>query len=322
MVDHGFCVECFLAVKAVGRHYFDPQACPVGAVRVSPSTDRAAKTTPKKNTARRASHPFDLTEVEHDHDFNELVIVAAGRAAHHLKGFTYPVAMGDVFLLQREDRHYFSDRDGLELLNVMYDPALIDLPTDELRQIPGFNALFLFEPMYRRRHRFQSRLYLPPVELQATLRLAVAILDEVQHQSPGYAIAAKTKLFELMIYLSRQYDRTQTTEGRSLLRLGSVIGELEKRYDQPWTIDEMAELAHMSPSNLVRVFRRATGQTPLHYLIQLRVRQAVRLLEDSDLNITQIAYRTGFADGNYFSRQFRKCTGVTPSRYRKTQGAR
>ncbi|MEO0513868.1 MAG: helix-turn-helix domain-containing protein [Planctomycetota bacterium] len=303
-----------MSIKAVGRHYFDPQVCPVTAVRVAaPAAHRggdAAVDPP-------GSHPFDLTEVEHDHDFNELVIVTAGRATHHLKGYAYPVALGDVFLLQSEDRHYFSDRDGLELLNVMYDPDLLDLPVEELRQIPGFNALFLLEPMYRRRHRFASRLHLPPAELQTTVRLAVVILDEVQRQPPGYAIAAKTKLFELMIALSRQYDRTQTTEGQSLLRLGSVIGELEKSYDQPWTVEAMADAAHLSPSHLVRVFRKATGQTPLNYLIQLRLRQAVRLLEDTDLNITQIAHQVGFADSNYFARQFRKTMATTPTQYRK-----
>ncbi|MEM1109748.1 MAG: AraC family transcriptional regulator [Planctomycetota bacterium] len=302
-----------MSIKAIGRHYFDPQACPVTAVRVSAaSADDAGAGLPY-------SHPHDLTEVEHDHDFNELVIVTAGRATHHLKGFAYPVALGDVFLLQSEDRHYFSDRDGLELINVMYDPELLDLPVDELRQIPGFNALFLFEPMYRKRHRFESRLHLPPMELQHTTRLAVTILEEVEDRTPGYAIAAKTRLFELMIFLSRQYDRTQTTEGRSLLRLGGVIGELENSYDEPWTVEDMAVAAHLSPSHLVRVFRKATGQTPLNYLIQLRIRQAVRLLEDSDLNITQIAHRVGFTDSNYFARQFRKWMGTTPTQYRKAR---
>ncbi|MEM8737485.1 MAG: helix-turn-helix domain-containing protein [Planctomycetota bacterium] len=300
-----------MPIKAVGRHYFDPQSCPVTAVRVA--TTEAVD----KGSTAQGSHPFDLTEIEHDHDFNELVIVTAGRATHHLKGFAYPIALGDVFLLQSEDRHYFSNRNGLELLNVMYDPRLLDLPTEELRQIPGFNALFLLEPMYRRRHRFASRLHLPPVELRATARLAAAILDEVAAQPPGYAIAAKTKLFELMIYLSRQYDRTQTTEGRSLLRLGSMIGKLENSYDRPWTIDAMADAAHLSSSQLVRVFRKATGLPPLSYLIQLRIRQAVRLLEDSDLNVTQITHRVGFTDSNYFARQFRRCMGVTPTQYRK-----
>lgn len=308
-----------MTAKAIAKHYFDPTECPVNAVVVGPP-NAAAVTGINPSGGGCGSHPHDLTGIEHDHDFNELVVVTAGRATHHLKGFAYPVAAGDVYLLQSADRHYFSDRVGLELLNIMYDPALVDLPADELRRIPGFNALFLFEPMYRRRHRFQSRLYLPPVALQATLALGHAILDEVQRRPPGFAVAARTKLLELMIFLARRYDDTDTTEGQSLLRLGNLLGALEQGFAEPWTIEQMARRAHMSPSNLVRVFRRATGQTPVRYLIQLRARHAAKLLHETDLNITQIAHRCGFDDPNYFSRQFRQCLGVSPSQHRKTRG--
>lgn len=304
-----------MAIKAVARHYFDPSACPVTAVEVAPGA--SGDTDEHVGGGFSGAHPHDLTGIEHDHDFDELVIVTAGRATHHLPGYTVPVAAGDVYLLQSGDRHYFSDRQGLGLLNVMYDPALLDLPADELRQIPGFNALFLFEPVYRRRHRFQSRLYLSPSQMTDTLRLAHAIRDEVAQRGPGYAVAAKTKLLELMIYLARQYDQTPTTEGRSLLRLGTLIGAMEQSFDEPWTLAQMAKKVHMSPSNLVRVFRKATGLTPMRYLIRLRARHAGRLLVETDLTITQIAQRCGFDDPNYFSRQFRQCLGVTPSQHRK-----
>lgn len=299
-----------MPAKAVARHYFDPSACPVTAVEVSQDTQTGPSGAP---------NPHDLTGIEHDHDFNELVIVTAGRATHHLADYHVPVAAGDVYLLQSRDRHYFSDREGLSLLNVMYDPATIDLPDEELRQIPGFNALFLFEPVYRRRHRFQSRLFLSPSQMRDTLRLAQAIRDEVAQRAPGYAVAAKTKLLELMIYLARQYDKTSTTEGQSLLRLGTLIGAMEQSYTQPWTLEQMAQKAHMSPSNLVRVFRKATGLTPMRYLIRLRARHAGRLLVETDLTITQIAQNCGYDDPNYFSRQFRQCLGATPSQYRKAQ---
>lgn len=295
-----------MPIKAIGQDYFDRDDCPIHAVRVS------------GDDGDGPSHPHDLTGIEHDHDFNELVIVTAGRATHHLGGQTYPVCAGDTYLLHSSDRHRFADRDRLELLNVMYDPGRLDLPVDELRSIPGFNVLFVLEPMYRRRHKFQSRLFLPPLALQATCRLAGEVLDEVTRRGPGFRAAARVKLIELMIHLARQYDGTRSTESGALLRLGSLMGALEDGFDQPWTLAEMAEMASMSPSNLVRVFRRATGQTPMDYLIQLRLRRATRLLETSDLSVTQIAHQVGFNDSNYFSRQFSKCLGVPPRRHRET----
>jgi AraC-like DNA-binding protein len=56
----------------------------------------------------------------------------------------------------------------------------------------------------------------------------------------------------------------------------------------------------------------------VEYHIRLKIRRACRLLKQTDLNITEIAFRSGFEDSNYFARQFRKIMGVSPSLYRKT----
>ena len=70
----------------------------------------------------------------------------------------FPVTAGDVFLLQGRQRHYFHDRQDLDLVNIMYDPEKIGLPENELRRMPGYCAMFILEPTYRRQHRFASRL--------------------------------------------------------------------------------------------------------------------------------------------------------------------
>ena len=71
----------------------------------------------------------------------------------------------------------------------------------------------------------------------------------------------------------------------------------------------------------MRVFRRATGQTPIDYLIRLRIQKAMEWLAGTSLSVTDIALKTGFDDSNYFTRQFRKATGETPTAYRKTRQA-
>ena len=69
------------------------------------------------------------------------------------------------------------------------------------------------------------------------------------------------------------------------------------------------------------VFRDATGQTPIDYLIYARLRRAMELLLGSDQTITQIAFHSGFSDSNYFARKLRQITGTTPSAYRRTRAA-
>ena len=73
----------------------------------------------------------------------------------------------------------------------------------------------------------------------------------------------------------------------------------------------------MSKSPLLKHFKEAIGITPLQYQLHLRISDAATLLNTSHENVSEIAFQCGFADSNYFSRQFKRITGMTPSEYRK-----
>jgi len=290
---------------ADGIHYFGAAGFPLAVRRV------------RTDETHAPSHAHDLTEVEHHHDFCELVIVSQGSALHCLGKHDFPVTAGDVFLLQGNQSHYFHDRNGLDLINIMYDPEKINLPENELRKLPGYCAMFILEPTYRRRHRFESRLHLQRIPLAHAEQLAAEIEKECVEKTDGYEAALYAKLIELIVYLSRLYSASENTEARALLRVGHVIGVLENNFSNDWKIDDLLQIAHMSRSNLMRVFHKATGQSPIEYLIRLRLQKAMELLRASDLSITEIALRTGFNDSNYFARQFRTATRMSPSAYRK-----
>ncbi|PIU92840.1 MAG: AraC family transcriptional regulator, partial [Armatimonadetes bacterium CG06_land_8_20_14_3_00_66_21] len=78
----------------------------------------------------------------------------------------------------------------------------------------------------------------------------------------------------------------------------------------------------MSRRTLSRAFRNATGCSPLDYLVRVRIHRAMELLKEADLSIAEVAQQVGFADSNYFSRQFRSLVGCGPRRFRNTLTAR
>ncbi|MDF7823088.1 AraC family transcriptional regulator [Pontiellaceae bacterium B12227] len=290
---------------ADGIHYFGLTGFPLAVLRVHSDSEHSP------------SHPHDLTEVEHSHDFCELVIVTQGRAMHMLEGNAFPVTAGDVFLLQGHQRHYFYERERLDLINIMYDPEKIALPENELRRMPGYCAMFMLEPAYRRQHRFASRLHLKRVPLARVERLSEEMEKECLDDIPGREVALRAKLMELMVYLSRAYTDSDTTEAHALLRVGNVIGALENDFSRDWKLEDLLDIAHMSRSNLMRVFRKATGQTPIEYLVRLRIQKAMEMLRNTDLTITEIALEVGFNDSNYFTRQFRRILGESPRAFRQ-----
>ncbi len=259
-------------------------------------------------------------EPPHSHDFAELIIIRSGHGRHVVDGCDFAVSAGDVFLLQGQRVHGLMDTEGMRVFVVLFDQERLPLPHDELRRIPGYQAMFLLEPSYRRKHGFRSRLHLT--------RTALARVEDIWHdmqrecldEAPGHSIVLLSRLLELIVFLSRHYAEIESSEGRALLAVAGVTGELEKHSSRPWRLAELAAHARMSESNLSRVFREAAGQSPIEYLIHLRLQKAMSLLRYRDWSITEIAYHVGFNDSNYFSRQFKQVTGMTPSAYRKGAG--
>lgn len=291
-------------VIALEDHYFGDDGFPITVVKVQdPSPNRAA-------------HAHDLTFIEHSHQFNELIIVTSGRASHTLEGRTFEISAGDVFLLQPHQHHYFEGRD-FSLVNVMFHSDQISLMEESLRCIPGYTAMFRLEPAYRKAHRFSSALHLDRADLAHAEQLTRSMHSELSARKPGFEAVTTSKFQELIVYLSRKYTDSDATGAVALLRVGDLIGRLERDFREDWTLQRMQTVAHMSRTNLTRVFRRATGQPPVEYLIRLRLQEAIQLLTRTDEPITQIAFRSGFNDSNYFTRQFRKAVGIAPRDYRR-----
>ncbi|OGV57243.1 MAG: hypothetical protein A2X49_09890 [Lentisphaerae bacterium GWF2_52_8] len=289
---------------AKGDYYWGTDGFPVTARRVGPE--------------RRKQHAHDLTETPHHHDFAELVVITAGSGLHHIDGVSYPVAAGDVFLLRGYTEHYFVERHAMEHYNVMFDPDKLPLPSAELRQMPGFQAFFVLEPAYRHRHRFKSRLHLDHSELATVQDIILKILSEDKSPAPGNAVAKYGLLILLLVTIARHYQQQPpSNKSKSLLRLGQVLGVLEEHCDEEWSLAKIARRAGMSESNLLLVFKEATGKSPIAYLLQLRLKKAALLLRSTNLDMAEIAGRCGFNDSNYFSRQFRRQYGHSPRQWKK-----
>ena len=90
-----------------------------------------------------------------------------------------------------------------------------------------------------------------------------------------------------------------------------------ENFNKEINIDDYARECNISVCWFIRCFKQVTGQTPLQYIISLRISNAQMLLETTDYTIAQIAQEVGYDNPLYFSRLFHKQTGVSPNQYRK-----
>src|SRR5829696_3131345 len=100
-------------------------------------------------------------------------------------------------------------------------------------------------------------------------------------------------------------------------RVRQVIALAEDSLHKGWSPAKLAAMVNLSPSRLHQLFREATGLPPARYLRQLRMRRAKELLETTHLSVKQVMAGVGVTDESHFVRDFKKCCGLTPARYRE-----
>lgn len=98
-------------------------------------------------------------------------------------------------------------------------------------------------------------------------------------------------------------------------RVAKVVQQVRDHPERPFTIDDLAHEAALSPTHLINQFRKTTGFPPIRYQIECRVRQAKELLRQGDQTVSHIADQLGFNSLQHFSDTFARIVGVSPSRW-------
>lgn len=263
--------------------------------------------------------PQELFEA-HAHEFAELVIVTGGKCLHVTGHDSWELTAGDVFVISGPREHEYRDLVDLRLINILYQPSQLNLGLADLPSVAGYHALFTLEPSRRKRQPSKGRLHLSAKEMAQVIELADRLEVELKCREPGFGFMATAHFMQIIGLLSRCYGRSPSPDGKALLRIGEALSHLERNIHRDVKLEELASIAQMSERSFSRVFQSATGTSPLAWTIAQRINRACSLLRHSDRRITEIAFDVGFNDSNYFTRQFRKSTGLSPRAYRLRQG--
>jgi len=145
----------------------------------------------------------------------------------------------------------------------------------------------------------------------------LAFEDTIRHANHGFGEAAMTGLstaFARLLGLAKVHQvavgaRSRNAENRLL----KVLALMREDVARPWTLEELARKANLSPPHFTALCRRQTGMPPLSLLIRLRLQRAMDLLQRGDHNVAEAARAVGYEDPFYFSRLFKKHIGMTPS---------
>jgi AraC-like DNA-binding protein len=238
----------------------------------------------------------------------EITICLRGSLIFESEENSYNLLPGNVFVTKPDERHrLLTNLKGLVMYWMLFRPSvkgrnLLKLPVDEsdaLREMLLSLPHKIFKSSERLRISFQ-RLFKAHAELK-----------------PGAlrTLSMRSALFELLLALA-EAAHEQPVEQEAEHRLLQLIEAMRRNPEEDYPAELLMRSSALSESSLNTRFKELTGLPPYTFLLNCRLQQARKFLQQSNQSVTQIAQTLKFSSSQHFAMQFKREFGVTPSQCR------
>jgi AraC-like DNA-binding protein len=240
----------------------------------------------------------------HWHDCFEMLHIVKGGMYVSIDDTIHEAAAGNLIMVNSGAIHgFFDETPGTEIMGIQFDMAFFGEDLVNVRDIVFHNPIIDNKVM--------------PDAVYAHLRMLLReIFREYNKRELGYQLAVKSKLYELMLLILRESPQSSLEIPSS--RAKQIRAFMYKNFDNPdLTLEDAAVTFNLNKFYVIRFFKKHTGYSFHSYLVKTRVDFACRYLIESEMTITDVAFRTGFNSLQTFNRVFKSMTGFTPRDYRR-----
>jgi AraC-like DNA-binding protein len=159
----------------------------------------------------------------------------------------------------------------------------------------------------------------PPVipRLKGAGAIFQSLLNEFTTQEIGYTARINHLAGEIVILICRYLSRQRSSQRDFPKTFMKLEQNLRQNLSHQWSVEEMAAQVGLGTTAFSEKVKSFTGFSPVNYLINIRISEAIKLLKRPEISVTDIALDTGFYSSQHFATTFKKLTGYTPSEFRK-----
>lgn len=139
-----------------------------------------------------------------------------------------------------------------------------------------------------------------------------------EQKNIGYEMKCKAELYNIIYSVVHGYFANYMQKNK-LEMIQPAIDVIHKNYTtEPLNVSVLSKMCGITPEYFRKIFKNFLGVSPVVYINNLKISRAKELLKSNVYSITEVALMSGFNDMSYFSREFKKAVGVSPSEYKKT----
>ena len=238
--------------------------------------------------------------IQHSHDFCEILYVAGGAGEAILEGKKFRLAPGDLVVVNPGTLH--EERSDAKAPLRLIFLAIRDFA------VPGLPAGCLSQEKYRvlscGEYRYKMDIYLRE------------LLQETSSQIEFYQEISQGLVSALLVLVMRLIRINPEDEAALSQECQKIKEYLDQNFTSPITLDSLSETVYISKHYLSHLFKEQTGVSPIKYLTSKRMEKACELLSETELPVSEVSKAVGYENPLYFSQVFKRIYGISPVTYR------
>lgn len=263
--------------------------------------------------------PHDEKCDVHKHEFVELIFIAEGTCIQYIDDEKYNVEPGDLLFVNYGQTHAFEEGESLRYYNLLYVPEYFSAELIHSESIYEIFAISIFKE-FKDTDKTQSQIvHFKGNEFLYIKRLIEDMVQEFTSKETGYQSVlngCSRVIFSKILRKLKAENSIKDTDKYNNQIMAECLEYINERCFGKITLKEIAERAFYNPSYFSRIFHAYCGKSLSEYIKEKRITEAGRLLENTNLSLTEVMIRVGYSDKKHFLKNFKEIYHQTPTQFR------
>ncbi|HHW32037.1 MAG TPA: AraC family transcriptional regulator [Clostridiaceae bacterium] len=252
------------------------------------------------------------------HDNFEMVYIKKGSTVFEIAGEPVPLGPNDIIIIKPRQYHKFIVKSKMACEFIVLNF------TFENQQNEGVSEISLEDFLnFVSSRETGAYITMKVSQKNEIITILNRILVERQSNDIGSEFLNHLLVLELFVLISRalkmEWENSIKNKSPKLKELiHAAVNFINNNFERDISLGDIAKYVFLSPSYFTRAFKEEMGTSPINYLLKVRIERSKELLVESDEKVGEIALSVGFSNQQRFNELFKKHTGMTPLKYRKT----